>query len=83
MVLGDFVGRREHAGEDREADQALIVVIYLRPQPAPGQYYCVSGKVDSADKLYQVVESIEPDAKHGRCSKVPVPADGAGGAHMV
>ena len=24
----------------------------------PGQYYCVSGKVNSADKLYLVVESV-------------------------
>ena len=32
---------------------------------APGQYYCVSGKVNSADKLYLVIESIKPDTKHG------------------
>ena len=42
-----------------------------------GQYYCVSGKVNSADKLYLVIESMKPDAKHGRCSCLPVPADGA------
>jgi len=51
--------------------------------PIPGQYYCVWGKVNSADKLYLVVESIKPDTKHGRCSTAPVPADGAGGAPMV
>ena len=30
----------------------------------PGSYYCVSGKVNSADKLYLVIESVKPDAKH-------------------
>ena len=45
-----------------------------------GQYYCVSGKVNSADKLYLVIESIKLDARHGRCSTVLAPADGAGGS---
>ena len=45
-----------------------------------GQYYCVSGKVNSADKLYLVIESVRPDVKHLRCSTAPVPADGAGGS---
>jgi len=45
--------------------------------PIPGQYYCVSGKVNSADRLYLVIESLKPDAKHVRCSSIPVPADGA------
>ena len=49
----------------------------------PGVAYSVAGKVNSADKLYLVIESIKPDTKHGRCSTVPAPADGAGGPHMV
>ena len=49
----------------------------------PGQYYCVFGKVNSADKLYLVVESIRPDNKHQRRSTAPVPADGAEGFDMV
>jgi hypothetical protein len=44
----------------------------------PGQAYCVAGKVNSADKLYLVIESVRPDTKHARSSNVPVPADGAG-----
>jgi hypothetical protein len=44
----------------------------------PGQYYCVSGKVNCADKLYLVIESIKADHKHSRSSNAPVPADGAG-----
>jgi hypothetical protein len=47
-----------------------------------GQYYCVSGKVNSADKLYLVVESVKADIKHTRSSTAPVPADGAGGSAM-
>lgn len=46
----------------------------------PGQYYCVSGKVNSADKLYLVVESVKPDNKRSPRSTAPVPADGAGGS---
>jgi hypothetical protein len=43
------------------------------------QYYCVSGKVNSADKLYLVIESVKPDHKHTCRSTAPVPTDGAGG----
>jgi len=42
----------------------------------PGQYYCVSGKVNSADKLYLVVESVKPDNKQSLHSTAPTPADG-------
>ena len=45
----------------------------------PDQYYCVCGKVNSADKLYLVIESVKPDTKHVRLSTAPAPADGAGG----
>ena len=45
---------------------------------APGEYYCVSGKVNSADKLYLVIESVKRDTKHHRDSAVPAAADGAG-----
>jgi hypothetical protein len=41
--------------------------------------YCVAGKVNSADKLYLVIESVRLDTKHARSSTVPAPADGAGG----
>ena len=44
----------------------------------PGQAYCVAGKVNSADKLYLVVESVRLDTKRARSSTIPVPADGAG-----
>ena len=41
--------------------------------------YCVAVKVNSADKLYLVIESVRPDTKHPRSSNVPVPDDGAEG----
>ena len=56
------------------------------PKPSssgPASIYCVAGKVNSADKLYLVIESVKPDTKHGRCSTVPAPADGAGGRSML
>jgi hypothetical protein len=40
------------------------------------------GKVNSADKLYLVIESVRPDAKHVPHSIALVPADGAGGSAM-
>ena len=45
-------------------------------------FYCVSGKVNSADKLYLVIESVKRDTKHNRCSTAPAPVDGAGGSLM-
>ena len=45
----------------------------------PNVAYCVAGKVNSADKLYLVIESVRPDTRHSRSSTLPVPADGAGG----
>src|SRR5260370_17435771 len=51
-------------------------------QITPGQYYCVSGKVNSADKLYLVIESVKIDTRYCRCSTTPAPADGAGGSLM-
>jgi hypothetical protein len=47
---------------------------------APGEYYCVSGKLNSADKLYLVIESVKRDTKHNCDSAVPASADGAGGS---
>ena len=51
-------------------------VLLLRP----GVAYSVAGKVNSADKLYLVLESVRPDTKHLRSFIAPVPADGAGGS---
>ena len=46
----------------------------------PGVAYSVAGKVNSADKLYLVLESVRLDTKHSLASTARVPADGAGGS---
>jgi hypothetical protein len=48
----------------------------------PGVASCVAGKVNSADKLYLVIESVRLDTKRRRVSSAPAPADGAGGPTM-
>jgi hypothetical protein len=40
--------------------------------------YCIFGKVNSADKLYLVMESVRIDMKNGNLSIAAVPPDGAG-----
>jgi len=45
----------------------------------PHQDYCIFGKVNSADKLYLVMESVKIDTKHSPPSTPPTPPDGAGG----
>lgn len=50
--------------------------LLIRPDVA----HCVAGKVNSADRLCLVIESVRLDAKHRRDSTAPVPADGAGGS---
>ena len=50
--------------------------------PRPGVAYCIAGKVNSAARLFLVVESIREDTKHRAGSNAPVPADGAGGSAM-
>jgi hypothetical protein len=49
----------------------------------PNVAYCVAGKVNSAGKLYLVIESVRPDTKHGSHSTVPVPTEGAGGSTIA
>jgi hypothetical protein len=72
LVMRDDSTRRVYRLYDFNKSQIITL----------GQYYSVSGKVNSADKLYLVVESVKPDTKHSPPSNVPVPADGAGGSHL-
>ena len=46
-------------------------------QISPRGYYCISGKVNSADKLYLVIESVKLDTKHPWSSTTPARSDGA------
>lgn len=45
---------------------------------AAGLRYCISGYVNSADKLYLVIRSVKRDHKHTPASTLPLPPDGAG-----
>lgn len=45
----------------------------------PNRFYTVSGKVNSADKLYLVLESVKPDTKHSWPVPSPLTPDGTGG----
>ena len=45
-------------------------------------FYCVSGKVNSADKIYLVLETLKLDSKHTWSSQPPAPSDRAGGSPM-
>ena len=64
---------------DRDTRRVYRLYDFSKAQPIrPGVAYCVAGKVNSADKLYLVIESVRPDTKHARPSTAPIHADGAG-----
>ena len=44
--------------------------------------HSVAGIVNSADKLYLVIESVRRDAQRRRDSTVPTPVDGAEGVNV-
>jgi hypothetical protein len=69
--------------QDRDTQRVYRLYDFSKAQLIrPDVAYCVAGKVNSADKLYLVIESVRPDTKQRRVSTLPVPADGAGGTIM-
>jgi len=69
--------------QDRDTQRVYRLYDFTKAQLIlPDKAYCVAGKVNSADKLYLVIESVRPDTKHTPSSNAPAPADGAGGASM-
>jgi len=67
--------------QDRDTQRVYRLYDFTKIQLLrPGVAYCVAGKVNSADQLYLVIESVRRDAKHAGSSTVPAPADGAGGS---
>lgn len=67
--------------QDRDTQRVYRLYDFTKAQLIqPDVAYCVAGKVNSADRLYLVIDSVRPDAKHSRRSTVPAPADGAGGS---
>jgi len=66
---------------DRDTQRIYRLYDFTKAQLiSPNQAYCMAGKVNSADKLYLVIESVRPDTKHALCSNAPAPVDGAGGS---
>jgi len=69
--------------QDHSTRRVYRLYDFTKSQPiTPGHYYCVSGKVNSADQLYLVIESVKMDTKHNRSSTDPSLADGAGRSFM-
>jgi hypothetical protein len=66
--------------EDRDTRRVYRLYDFTNAQLIrPGVAYCVAGKVNTANRLYLVIESVRLDAKHAGYSTVPDPVDGAGG----
>jgi hypothetical protein len=64
--------------KDRDTHRVYRLYDFSKSQSIlPDQAYCVFGKVNSADKLYLVIESVKPDTKHLPPSTSPVLPDGA------
>lgn len=67
--------------QDRDTQRVYRLYDFTKAQPIrPEVAYCIAGKVNSADKLYLVIESVRLDTKQRPVSTAHVPADGAGGS---
>ena len=82
-----LISRTEHPSyavllmQDRDTQRVYRLYDFSKAQlMRPAVAYCIAGKVNSADRLYLVIESVRPDTKHARCSNAPAHADGAGGS---
>ena len=65
--------------QDRDTQRVYRLYDFTKAQLIPPDTaYCIAGKVNSAGKLYLVIESVRPDAKHARDSNPPARVDGAG-----
>jgi hypothetical protein len=67
--------------QDRDTQRIYRLYDFTKAQLiSPNQAYCMAGKVNSADKLYLVIESVRPDTKHPRYSNAHAQVDNAGGS---
>ena len=67
--------------QDRDTQRVYRLYDFTKAQLIqPNVAYCIAGKVNTADRLFLVIDSVRPDTKHARRSTVPAPADGAGGS---
>ena len=66
--------------QDRDTQRVYRVYDFTKALLIPpDKAHCIAGKVNSAGRLYLVIESVRPDTKHVRSSTVLSPVDGAGG----
>ena len=69
--------------QDRDTQRVYRLYDFTIAQRiSPDQAYCLAGKVNSAGRLYLVIESARPDTKHLRESNAPAHVDGAGGSRI-
>lgn len=69
--------------QDRDTQRVYRLYDFTKAQLiSPHKAYCIAGKVNSADKLYLVIESVRPDTKNARSSNTPAHVDGAGGSFI-
>jgi hypothetical protein len=67
--------------QDRDTQRVYRLYDFTKAQLIqPNVAYCVAGKVNSADRLYLVIDTVRHDTKHARRFTVPAPTDGAGGS---
>ena len=67
--------------QDRDTQRVYRLYDFTKTQLIPpDRAYCIAGKVNSAGKLYRVIESVRPDTKHARRANAPAPVAGAGGS---
>jgi hypothetical protein len=67
--------------QDRDTQRVYRLYDFTKTQLIPpDRAYCIAGKVNSAGKLYLVIESVRPDTKHARRANAPAPVAGAGGS---
>jgi hypothetical protein len=70
--------------QDCDTQRVYRLYDFTKAQPIrPDTAYCLAGKVNTADRLYLVIESVRPDTKHARYSKAHVPPNGAGGSPIA
>lgn len=59
--------------KDRHTHRVYRLYDFTKSQEiAPDQVYCAFGKVNSADKLYLVIESVRLDTKNGNPPTLPL-----------
>ena len=79
-----LIGAQQTLIMPQQGPGPLIAADFTKAQLIrPGVAYCVAGKVNSADKLYLVIESVRPDTQPGPCAIVLAVAPPGAGGHPV